>query len=183
MADDVTVPGQTPALPTADDATGPTVEELQAQLAERDRALQERERDLKVYKDTLTALGESSRKLQEITVRSATMLRDASGAPPQEMVQRLGEYDRARELYGDALALFAAVKNSELQLYVLYNMANLDRERRNFSSGAELYEATASLAQRIGQIEAIILRKLSSKQECLDAFDPRLIINRNAVPL
>ena len=36
-----------------------------------------------------------------------------------------------------------------LQLYVLYNMANLDRERRDFSSGAELYEATASLAQRI----------------------------------
>lgn len=72
------------------------------------------------------------------------------------MMQKLGEYERARELYGDALALFAAVKNSELQLYVLYNIANLDRERKDFSSGAELYEATASLAQRIGQVDVEI---------------------------
>jgi hypothetical protein len=35
-------------------------------------------------------------------------------------------------------------------------MANLDRERRDFSSGAELYEATASLAQRIGQVDVEI---------------------------
>jgi predicted ATPase/GGDEF domain-containing protein len=72
------------------------------------------------------------------------------------MMQKLGEYDRARELYGDALALFAAVKNSELQLYVLYNMANLDRERGDYVSGAEVYEATASLAQRIGQVDVEI---------------------------
>ncbi|HJQ21628.1 MAG TPA: AAA family ATPase [Gemmatimonadaceae bacterium] len=72
------------------------------------------------------------------------------------MMQKLGEYDRARELYGDALALFATVKNSELQLYVLYNMANLDRERGDFVSGAEVYEATASLAQRIGQVDVEI---------------------------
>ena len=56
MADDVTVPGQTPALPTADDAMGPTVEELQAQLAERDRALQEREHDLKVVRQLVKDL-------------------------------------------------------------------------------------------------------------------------------
>ena len=61
------------------------------------------------------------------------------------MTQRLGDFERARELFGEALALFASVKNSELQLYALYNMANLDRELKEFSSGAELYEATASL--------------------------------------
>jgi hypothetical protein len=43
--------------------------------------------------ETLTALGESSRKLQEVVVRSATMLRDASGAPPQELVDRLGQME------------------------------------------------------------------------------------------
>jgi hypothetical protein len=45
--------------------------------------------------ETLTSLGEHSRKLQEVVVRSATMLRDASGAPPQELVDRLGEMETA----------------------------------------------------------------------------------------
>jgi diguanylate cyclase (GGDEF)-like protein len=63
---------------------------------------------------------------------------------------RGGEYERARELLGEALALVAAVKNSEIQLYALYNMAHLEWENRAWDSGAELYEATASLAQRIG---------------------------------
>ena len=71
MADDVTVPGQTPALPTADDATGPTVEELQAQLAEERRQREEREHDLKVYKDTLAALGTREARHEE-PVRQAT---------------------------------------------------------------------------------------------------------------
>jgi tetratricopeptide (TPR) repeat protein len=45
------------------------------------------------------------------------------------------------------------VKNSELQLYALFNMANLDRETKQFESGAALYEACASLAQRIGHVD------------------------------
>jgi hypothetical protein len=45
--------------------------------------------------ETLTSLGEHSRKLQEVVVRSATTLRDASGAPPQELVDRLGEMETA----------------------------------------------------------------------------------------
>ena len=61
---------------------------------------------------------------------------------------RTAEYDRARELLGEALALVAAVKNSEIQLYALYNLAHIEWE--NDKSRAELYEATASLAQRIG---------------------------------
>ena len=63
---------------------------------------------------------------------------------------RRGDYERARELLGEALALVAAVKNSEIQLYALYNMAHLEWENGAWESGAELYEATASLAQRIG---------------------------------
>jgi tetratricopeptide (TPR) repeat protein len=63
---------------------------------------------------------------------------------------RSGDFERARELHGQALALVAAVKNSEIQLYALYNMAHLEFETRAWESGAELYEATASLAQRIG---------------------------------
>jgi len=65
----------------------------------------------------------------------------------------MGDRERARELFSDALGLFAAVKNSELQLYALFNMANLDRETKQFESGAALYEACASLAQRIGHVD------------------------------
>jgi tetratricopeptide (TPR) repeat protein len=67
-----------------------------------------------------------------------------------------GEFDRARELFGEALALFAAAKNSERQLYALYNLAHLDRDRQEFNSAAELYDVTTSLAQRIGQSDVEI---------------------------
>jgi len=63
---------------------------------------------------------------------------------------RSGEYERARELLGESLALVAAVKNSEIQLYALYNMAHVEWENGAWEAGAELYEATASLAERIG---------------------------------
>jgi tetratricopeptide (TPR) repeat protein len=63
---------------------------------------------------------------------------------------RSGDYERARELLGEALALVAAVKNSEIQLYALYNMAHVEWENDAWEAGAELYEATASLADRIG---------------------------------
>lgn len=65
--------------------------------------------------------------------------------------QRCGDYDRARELFGDALALFAAVKHSYFQLGALYNMAHVERELGLWESASELYEATIPLAQRIGQ--------------------------------
>ena len=65
--------------------------------------------------------------------------------------QKRGEYDRARELFGEALGLFAAVKHSEYQLVALYNMAHVERELGLWESAAELYDATTPLAQRIGQ--------------------------------
>jgi tetratricopeptide (TPR) repeat protein len=67
--------------------------------------------------------------------------------------QKLGEYDRARELFGEALALFAAVKQSEYQLIALFNMAHVERELGLWDSAAELYDATTPLAQRIGQFD------------------------------
>ena len=64
--------------------------------------------------------------------------------------QRSGDYERAREFHGEALALAAAVRNSEFQLYALYNMAHVEWENHAWDSAAELYETTASLAERIG---------------------------------
>jgi tetratricopeptide (TPR) repeat protein len=69
------------------------------------------------------------------------------------LLQKCGEYDRARELFGEALALFAAVKHSEFQLAALYNMAHVERELGLWDSASELYEATTPLAQRIGQYD------------------------------
>ena len=67
--------------------------------------------------------------------------------------QRCGDYDRARELFAEALGLFAAVKHSEYQLAALFNMAHVERELGLWESAAELYEATIPLAQRIGQAD------------------------------
>ena len=67
-----------------------------------------------------------------------------------------GEFDRARELFGESLALFAAAKNSERQLYALFNLAHLDRDRHEYNSAAELYDVATSLAQRIGHSDVEI---------------------------
>jgi tetratricopeptide (TPR) repeat protein len=67
------------------------------------------------------------------------------------LLQKCGDYDRSRELFGEALALFAAVKHSEFQLAALFNMAHVERELGLWESAAALYDATTPLAQRIGQ--------------------------------
>lgn len=72
------------------------------------------------------------------------------------MNQMTGEYDRARELFGEALALFAANKNTHGQLISLYNLAHVERESGGYATAAELYEATMSLAKRIGSNEVEI---------------------------
>lgn len=67
--------------------------------------------------------------------------------------QRCGDYDRARDLFGEALGLFVAVKHSEYQLAALFNMAHVEREVGRWESATQLYETTISLAQRIGQAD------------------------------
>ena len=94
-----------------------------------------------------------------MTLARAAGMPDLSGLAALNLgviMGRMGDYERARQLYSDAMALFAAVKNSELQLYALYNMANAERDTGNFEVGAELYESTSSLAQRIGLSEVEI---------------------------
>ncbi|HUR19322.1 MAG TPA: hypothetical protein VMZ90_00850, partial [Vicinamibacterales bacterium] len=91
-----------------------------------------------------------------ISLARAAGMADLSGTASMNlgvMTQQMGDRERARELFSDALGLFAAVKNSELQLYALFNLANLDRETKQYESGAALYEACASLARRIGNVD------------------------------
>jgi tetratricopeptide (TPR) repeat protein len=79
---------------------------------------------------------------------------------------RLGDHERARQLYGEAMALFAAVKNSELQIYALYNLANVERDMGNYEQSASLYENTSALAQRIGYTE-VELGAIAGEGLCL----------------
>jgi tetratricopeptide (TPR) repeat protein len=69
---------------------------------------------------------------------------------------RGGCYDEARERLEEALRLFTAVGNEPHRLATLYNMAHLARERGDAAAAVELYEATAELARKIGQIDVEI---------------------------
>lgn len=80
-----------------------------------------------------------------------------------------GGYVRARDLIGESLAQFAAVKNSERQLFALLNLAHLDRERGEPGTAAELYEATEALAQRIGQ-DDVAIGAIAGRALALDAL-------------
>lgn len=84
---------------------------------------------------------------------------------------RSGDYERARELLGEALALVAAVKNSEIQLYALYNMAHVEWENDAWAEAAELYEATASLAKRIGADDVEIGAISAAGLSCIEGSD------------
>jgi len=94
--------------------------------------------------DTLTALGESSRKLQEIVVRSATMLRDAAGAPPQELVGRLGEMETALAAAIQQLA----DRDAELVRALTGRLAESLRE--SFERGIQPPQALIDEAHRLG---------------------------------
>src|SRR5438046_2434363 len=91
MADNETVPQPTPALPADGEATGtPTVEELQAQLAEERRQREEREHDLKVYKDTLAALGTREPRHEEPVRQAAQPIPQNDQDYAKELAQELG---------------------------------------------------------------------------------------------
>jgi tetratricopeptide (TPR) repeat protein len=67
------------------------------------------------------------------------------------MALKRAEYDRAGDRFGEALAIFGAMKNTERQLYSIYNLAHLERERGEFDAATELYDVACALARSIGQ--------------------------------
>ena len=99
--------------------------------------------------------------------------------------QRCGDYDRARDLFSEALNLFATVKHSEFQLGALFNLAHVERELGRWESATQLYETTVSLAQRIGQADievgaiagaglcALELGDAAAVESAIQALEPR----------
>ncbi|GAC1478178.1 MAG: hypothetical protein NVS1B4_21710 [Gemmatimonadaceae bacterium] len=69
---------------------------------------------------------------------------------------RRGEFDRARDLFCDAFALFTALQHEEHSLYVLYNLAHLELEHDDTVAALELYDVTVATAYRLGQSEVEI---------------------------
>lgn len=67
------------------------------------------------------------------------------------LLQKCGEYGRAKDLFSEALEVFANAKHSEYQLIALFNLAHVERELGAWAAAIELYETTIPLAQRIGQ--------------------------------
>jgi tetratricopeptide (TPR) repeat protein len=91
-----------------------------------------------------------------ITVGRAGAIPDMWGVAAMNLgvlSQRCGDYDKARDLFSEALGLFVAVKHSEYQLAALFNMAHVEREMSRWQTATQLYETTISLAQRIGQAD------------------------------
>lgn len=64
-----------------------------------------------------------------------------------------GDFDRARALLTEAMQLFAAVRSGDLQLDALLALAFLERERGEPAASAELYDAAATFARRLGNLE------------------------------
>jgi tetratricopeptide (TPR) repeat protein len=69
---------------------------------------------------------------------------------------KVGDHDSARDLFGEALALFAAVRHGERQLYALYNLAHLEHERGDHDAAAELFDVALSLARQVGDSDVEI---------------------------
>ena len=67
-----------------------------------------------------------------------------------------GDYDRARDLLGEAFAVFATTKNKEYELYALFNLAHLERERGEYALAADMYDVTSALAAQLGQADVEI---------------------------
>lgn len=67
------------------------------------------------------------------------------------LAHKRGGYDAARKQFSDAIDLLSSVKNSEMQLIALYNLAHVERELESWTTAVELYEMTESLAVRVGQ--------------------------------
>lgn len=129
-------------------------------------------------------LGRESLTMAMTLARAAGML-DLSGTAALNLgvlMGRIGDHDRARQLYDDAMRLFAAVKNSELQLYALYNMANVERDTGNYEQSAELYDATSSLAQRIGSTE-VEIGAMAGEGLCLLAMGRMDAVRRHAAEI
>ena len=72
------------------------------------------------------------------------------------MALKRAEYDRAGDRFGEALAIFAIMKDSERQLYAVYNLAHLELERSDLDAATDLYDVACSMSRSIGQSDVDI---------------------------
>ena len=91
--------------------------------------------------------------VRAMTMAKAAGMPDVAGVTALNLatlIQRSGDFSRAKELFADSLTSFSGVRNSAYQVAALFNMAHCEREEGNWQAALELYSTTSSLAERIG---------------------------------
>ena len=66
------------------------------------------------------------------------------------MALKRGDHERAGDRFGESLAIFSAMHDTERQLYAVYNLAHLERERPEHDAAMELYDVACAMARSIG---------------------------------
>ncbi|MDP9243051.1 MAG: hypothetical protein M3O84_07740 [Actinomycetota bacterium] len=118
--------------------------------------------------DTLTSLGEHSGQLQEVVVRSAAMLRDASGAPPQELVDRLGEMETA------LAASIQRLTDRDADLVRSISGRLAESLRSSLESNMQPPQALIDEANRLGQVVQTQLQTgVSAMQQLVERAEER----------
>ena len=84
------------------------------------------------------------------------------------MALKRAEHERAGDRFGEALAIFATMKDPERQLYAVYNLAHLDREMSDLDGATDLYDVACAMARSIGQCDIEIGARAGNGLSLLD---------------
>ena len=69
------------------------------------------------------------------------------------LLAKTGRFAEARQRFDETLRLYVSVSNEPHRLSALLNLAHLARERGDAAGATELYGATITLAQQLGQLD------------------------------
>jgi diguanylate cyclase (GGDEF)-like protein len=90
---------------------------------------------------------------QAMQAARAAGMQDLSGIAALNigtLLQKQGDFPKASEMLAEALNLCSGVRNSGLQVVVLFNIAHCEREQGLWESALSSYATCSSLAERIG---------------------------------
>lgn len=72
------------------------------------------------------------------------------------MALRRAEHERAADRFGEALAIFVTLKDTERHLYAVYNLAHVERECLDNDAATDLYDIAFAMSRAISQSDVEI---------------------------